>query len=436
MPGLVRPVSLRPLAVPLLVLALVAAGCAAPSSPGGQALSASDPDAASDGSSTTATGSATGTNGTSSAPGYSWQQQGCPTHWHATFRIYTPGPDGEPRMLDMRGPVDANGHPYYDLGRGRMTVAVHMHQSGAEQGDAVLSTAQIHYEGGVCVNVQATLKTIDVGLTGKALAIAGQHSQTNSTGIWLGSADHPLRTWIQGANGTWTERAAASILEYQLKDGESLLVSLGNYTDAQVAAMQASVPVPLGRPAPARFQESWETDGTGWAYDSADAKRDCGAAVQGSCSLLLNATCCSRRIGAERTFEPALPTPATVVFAFQGGATKGDTDAEVHLDTGAAKPLVYSFTRGSGNPNTGLSLDNGQSSGNACGSWSTAGAWVTVTVRLANGTAHASARDGTGKLLGSCDYPYEGDGLHAIRFESVAWSGPKVPWRFDGLIVS
>ncbi|MEA3190261.1 MAG: hypothetical protein QOD77_843 [Thermoplasmata archaeon] len=215
-----------------LAALIVLAGCAAP------------------GAKTTSTGTTTAatkaTLATRAAPA---EPDACPAHGHATFRVFLPGDDGAPRMLDLNAPKDAHGRPYYDLGTGKMRLAIHMHQSGPEQGSAALGPAQLHYEGGVCVDVHNSLMVADVDLQAASLRVYGQHSQTGSTGNWTDGQGGVLRTWIQGIDWAWAEHAPADVLETQLRDGESILVAFGDYTDAQVAEMQDLVPAPIGRPA-------------------------------------------------------------------------------------------------------------------------------------------------------------------------------------------
>ncbi|MEA3190259.1 MAG: hypothetical protein QOD77_841 [Thermoplasmata archaeon] len=173
----------------------------------------------------------------------------CPDHWHGTFRVYTPNEDGSPRMLDMNLPKDAGGRPYYDLGTGKMRLAIHMHQSGPEQGSEALGPAQLHYEGGTCVGLRTALDIADVGLSADGLVIAGQHATTGFAGEWENNGNQTLRFWLQDVDGEWAEHPMGDYLDYQVKDGEAVLFAFGNYTDAQVQAMQASVPPPMSRPA-------------------------------------------------------------------------------------------------------------------------------------------------------------------------------------------
>lgn len=175
----------------------------------------------------------------------------CPDHWHGTFHVYTPNPDGSPHLLDMNLPKDASGRPYYDLGTGKMRLAIHMHQSGPEQGSAALGPAQLHYEGGVCVGIQTALDVADVGLSEDKLVIAGQHAAVGQAGTWENGHNGTLRFWLQTVDGTWTEHDLGDYLGYQVKDGEAMLFAFGTYSNEQVKMMQDSVPAPMSRPAAA-----------------------------------------------------------------------------------------------------------------------------------------------------------------------------------------
>jgi hypothetical protein len=172
----------------------------------------------------------------------------CPTHWHGTFHVYYPGQNGEPTLLDMNAPKDASGRPYYDLGTGKMRLAIHMHQSGPEQGSAALGPAQLHFEGGVCVGLRSALDVADVAISSDTLTIGGQHAQVAQDGVWHDGQNGTLRFWLQGIDGAWTEHDIGDYLDYQMKDGEAALIAFGNYNEEQVKAMQASVPAPMSRP--------------------------------------------------------------------------------------------------------------------------------------------------------------------------------------------
>lgn len=180
--------------------------------------------------------------------------QACPGHWHATFAVYVPGANGQPQRIDMASPVSPNGVPYYDLsGAAGMGLAVHMHQSAnsMETGSSALGPVQWHFEqDGTCVGVRAALHAIEIDATASSLHLYGGHAQVHQDGTWTANATARLRFFVETkANGNWTwqERTFDQVKAYQLPDGSSLLVALGNYTDAQIKQMETTLPAPVSR---------------------------------------------------------------------------------------------------------------------------------------------------------------------------------------------
>jgi hypothetical protein len=179
---------------------------------------------------------------------------GCPTHWHATFAVFVPDKAGEPVRIDFGTPKAANGNPYYDLNGGAgMGIALHMHLDprSAERGSAALGPAQWHMEGmGQCVSVKSALHIVEVDATATSLHLFGAHAQVHQDGTWTASGDQRLRYWVESedkGNWTWHERSWDDVKGYQLKDGESFLAAFGNYSDAQVKAMESQIPAPISR---------------------------------------------------------------------------------------------------------------------------------------------------------------------------------------------
>lgn len=178
----------------------------------------------------------------------------CPGHWHATFEVYVPGPNGQPQRIDMASPRAPNGAAYYDLNSGGagFGLEVHMHQSGPEAGDAAQQPAQWHFEKDtVCVGVKTALHAVEIDASATGLHIYGAHAQVHQDHDWTVNATNQLRYFTQTLqNGTWTwqEKTWDQVKSYQLPDGSSLLVAFGNYTPEQIKAMQAHVPAPLSRP--------------------------------------------------------------------------------------------------------------------------------------------------------------------------------------------
>jgi len=191
----------------------------------------------------------------------------CPSHWHATFHVYVPGgapgSDGfdSPQRLDWASPTASNGSPYYNYGTDpAMSVSVHLHQSGPEQGAAALGPAQFHFEGGgKCVGLQAAFHVIDLHVSVGHLATTPDSplAKANPGGPWDASGRSTLRFFLQakGSDGkwTWSEKGLGDNVHYQFLDGEATLLAFGHYSDSQLQDMMANVPPPASRvqgPAP------------------------------------------------------------------------------------------------------------------------------------------------------------------------------------------
>ena len=178
--------------------------------------------------------------------------QECPDHWHGTFKVYVPGPGGQPHLVDMASPRANNGQHFYDLSGGAgMGLSVHMHQSGSEAGVADVQPAQWHFEeDGICVGVKSALHAVEIDATATSLKLFGAHAQVHEDHTWQANATAALRFFVEskvGANWTWGERTFDDIKAYQLKDGESLLVAFGAYTPAQITQLEGTVPPPSSR---------------------------------------------------------------------------------------------------------------------------------------------------------------------------------------------
>jgi hypothetical protein len=172
----------------------------------------------------------------------------CTSHRHATFAVFTPGPGGMER-LDMAAPKDARGRAYYQLGIARnMTVAIHMHQAGAEQGSAELAASQLHYESpGTCGTVIASLAAADVHASAKGLAIAGAHATVGRDGTWSSNATDAVHLYERPSDEAcaWSEKDLSGLAAV-VPDGLSFAVAFGDPSAAEVSAMEAAVPFPMG----------------------------------------------------------------------------------------------------------------------------------------------------------------------------------------------
>ncbi|HUR62620.1 MAG TPA: hypothetical protein VM286_09690 [Candidatus Thermoplasmatota archaeon] len=177
----------------------------------------------------------------------------CPGHWHATFNVFVPGPDGQPKKVDMSTPVASNGAHYYDLSGGAgMGYDVHMHQSGPEAGALDARPAQLHFEpvDNSCVSVKSALHAVEIDADASTLKLFGGHQQVQQDHTWTANGTAGLHYYLEakdGGNWTWSERSWDSLKGHQMQDGESLLVVFGNYPEATVRQLQAQVPDPMSR---------------------------------------------------------------------------------------------------------------------------------------------------------------------------------------------
>jgi len=188
--------------------------------------------------------------------------QDCPDpHWHATFALFKPGPEGEPVRVDFASPRSVTNPSlhYYDFSSTRaggdvlQSATLHMHQTGEEVGSTALGPSQWHMEqNGKCIGVKRGLHVVEVEASEDELELFGAHSQVpGQAGAFEATAASPLRWWLQTEEScnvwTWREVSWGKLANYQLQDGESFLGALGNYTPEQVTEMQAQIPAPISR---------------------------------------------------------------------------------------------------------------------------------------------------------------------------------------------
>ena len=112
--------------------------------------------------------------------------------------------------------------------------------------------AQLHMEDAVCTSVQEALHIVDVDATATTLHLYGGHDQVaGQHGTFSQSAGAPLAFYVQTQqpDGSWSWHAAPwqDVADLQLKNGESLLVALGQYSESQVKTMQDSISAPVSR---------------------------------------------------------------------------------------------------------------------------------------------------------------------------------------------
>ncbi len=170
----------------------------------------------------------------------------CPGHWHATFDVYVQG-GNQTHQVSYRA-------PQFDL-NGQTPLRSHMHQSDGKN--------MFHFEqGGLCVGIEEALGYVDTEISGSSVKLDGVHDSLGQAGTYRGNVtvyiEHVSDRQYTERNGVrviqnetleWRQHSVKSILDYQLKDGERLLVLEGDYTAEQVAQFQAAMAMPAtGRP--------------------------------------------------------------------------------------------------------------------------------------------------------------------------------------------
>ena len=182
----------------------------------------------------------------------------CPDpHWHVGFDVYYQDDSGESQRLEFATPR-WNNNPnlaYYEFGNGPgnyaggMSMATHLHMGGQGAEAGVSSSLnQFHLEdAGHCVGVQEMFHAVDVDLTDKSMKLDGGLTQNNEETSFAAHDAHRMRYWTQSIYGNWTEVQFKDVKGKQIPDGGSILVAFGDYTDAQVKAMQDAVQPPASR---------------------------------------------------------------------------------------------------------------------------------------------------------------------------------------------
>lgn len=186
----------------------------------------------------------------------------CPGHWHATQVVFVPNgqknPDGKdlPTRVDWSTPKATSGRQYYDFGVApKMTLTIHMHQTGPEVGEGVgLGPSQFHFEGDKCIGVQNAYKAIDLDVSeGRMSLVAGSplaanHAAVNpgNAGPWVANDTARLRMFllesVEDHKWAWREADVGDHMHYQLPDGASMALIYGDYSDRQIQDMLDQTP--------------------------------------------------------------------------------------------------------------------------------------------------------------------------------------------------
>lgn len=109
------------------------------------------------------------------------------------------------------------------------------------------------------------------------------------------------------------------------------------------------------------------------------AVRDCTTAHTGTCSLKIDPTSTSTRVGADYTPDIPLKSRMTIKLWFKASSTSGDLDSDFVVDLNAGGQVVLHLTEGVGS-NTGVSLITTSGSHRNFDSWSSANTWYLFTL--------------------------------------------------------
>jgi hypothetical protein len=175
----------------------------------------------------------------------------CPGHFHATFGIFIPGDNGTFEKVDFARPRAPNGGAYYDFGNApTFSLSTHMHQSGSEQGSAALGPSQLHFEpptANNCVALEDVLDAIEVKASDSRIELRGGHAQVGQSGTWTAEGNETVHFYVQDEKGVWSKSKYSAWDGKQIPDAWSFLMALGDYSDAQIDLMKASIPAPISR---------------------------------------------------------------------------------------------------------------------------------------------------------------------------------------------
>lgn len=153
----------------------------------------------------------------------------CPGHWHASLGVVV---EGE-RVPFPQPPYNWEGEG------GDLPFAMHMHRPDQEQ---------LHFEPARprCQGVQQTMALLDVRIEPGLLRFAGAHEQGPFGGEYRDDGEQVLRTFLEARGEGLREEPVDAILDYQLRDGEKLLVAYGDYAPEEIEVLMAQIDEPTG----------------------------------------------------------------------------------------------------------------------------------------------------------------------------------------------
>lgn len=156
-------------------------------------------------------------------------QPDCPGHWHATQAVFIDG-----SRVNFPQP------PYNHQGEGgQLPGVMHMHQGNQEQ---------LHFEPAAprCRGVEDTMQLMDVNLEPGKLTLSGAHSSGPHGGTYEDDGNETVRVFMQKSGEDLREVGIKSILDYQLANGEKMIITYGQYTNPEIENMMDSVGWPAG----------------------------------------------------------------------------------------------------------------------------------------------------------------------------------------------
>ncbi|MBW3583683.1 MAG: hypothetical protein KY455_11345 [Euryarchaeota archaeon] len=147
------------------------------------------------------------------------EESGCSFHEHATFQIVDQG-----EVLRFQ-------HSRFDMKH--MEMRAHLHQP---------DDSKVHLEGG-CATVQEFFGIMDMKIRPGHLQL---DTVLHDDKVLKDEGNLTLRFFLyHEVGGNWTWEEYPKLLGHQLRDGQRMLVTYGDYTDEEIARYQAGVP-PVG----------------------------------------------------------------------------------------------------------------------------------------------------------------------------------------------
>ena len=199
------------------------------------------------------------------------------------------------------------------------------------------------------------------------------------------------------------------------------------------AAVVTVLLAPLAAYATTVVSEGFETSPGTFSLYGANATRDCAVAHSGFCSLKIDPTTTSTRIGAKYTSSTSMGSRTTIAFWFQASSTTGDLDGDFTVRLGPSFDATVHVTEGVGS-NTGVSLVTTTGSDRSFDAWTTANTWYqfTMTFDTAADTVVATGPNATSATL---SIPSSATTITEIDVNGVEWNPTSNTMRYDDITV-